>query len=141
MEELISSFYYKMTKGSKYVRWELENMERDFESVRIRICDVGLNAVSRAYARRKLPEETFQWEKLFCRRKIIAEGQLVKIIFLRLEQYKFCITITELHCLAFKVAELNNFPPRSNKDRYRWKEMVLWIHEMALVTKFYAATC
>jgi hypothetical protein len=35
MEELISSFYYKMTKDSKYGRWELENMERDFESVRI----------------------------------------------------------------------------------------------------------
>jgi ribosomal protein S8E len=52
-----------MIKVSKYGRCEPVNVERDLESVRI--CDVGLNAASRAYARRK----------------VIAEGQLVKIIF------------------------------------------------------------
>jgi hypothetical protein len=33
MEELISSFYYKMTKISKYGRCEPENIERDLGSV------------------------------------------------------------------------------------------------------------
>jgi hypothetical protein len=45
MEELISSFYYKMTNVSKYGRCEPENMERDLESVRNG--DVCLNATSR----------------------------------------------------------------------------------------------
>jgi hypothetical protein len=45
-EELISSFYYKTTKVSKYGWCEPENIERDLESVRND--DVGLNAASRA---------------------------------------------------------------------------------------------
>lgn len=46
MEELISNFYYKMTKVSKYGRCEPENIETDLESVRNG--DVGLNAAPRA---------------------------------------------------------------------------------------------
>jgi hypothetical protein len=48
----------------------------------------------------------------------------------------FFITITELRSLAFKVAELNHFPHRPNKDRYCWKEMELWVHETTPTIKF-----
>jgi hypothetical protein len=36
----------------------------------------------------------------------------------------FCITITDLRSLTFKVAELNHFAHTPNTDRYCWKEMV-----------------
>ena len=46
--------------------------------------------------------------------QVNAEGQLVNN-FLRLEQYKTCITITEWRCPACNVAELNYFPPEATK--------------------------
>ena len=60
---------------------------------------------------------------------------------LKLEQCVFCMTITYLRSLAFKVRELNQFSHAPNQDRYRWKEMVLWVHETTLTTKSEAATC
>ena len=92
------------------------DIERDLES--ILIGDVGLNAASHAYAVLKLPEETLRWKKndfVGENIHIIAEGQLVNH-FLRLQQYMFCITITELRSQVFQFAELNHFPRRSNKD-------------------------
>jgi len=64
------------------------------------------------------------------------------LTFLQLEQYVFCITITFLLSLAFRVGELNQFffyAP--NQERYRWNEMMLWVHGTTLATKFEAATC
>ena len=71
---------------------------------------------------------------------VIAEGHLVNRI-LQLEQYVFCITITDLRNLAFKVGEINRFSLAMNKDKYRWKEMVVWFHEKPLTTKCGATTC
>jgi hypothetical protein len=71
---------------------------------------------------------------------VIAEGKLVTP-FLRKEQYVFCTTITKLRNLAFKVVELNRCFLSLNKDRYRWKGMVLWIYETTLTTKRGATTC
>jgi hypothetical protein len=48
---------------------------------------------------------------------------------MQLEQYIFCLTITYLQSTAFKVDELNQFSYSTNQDRYRWKEMILWVHE------------
>jgi len=43
--------------------------------------------------------------------------------------------------LAFKVVILISFPHRLNKDRNRWKEIVLGRQEATPTTKFEAATC
>jgi hypothetical protein len=51
----------------------------------------------------------------------IAEGDLVN---------RF--SNTDVRSLAFKLAELNHFPHTRNKDRYRWKEMVLRVHTKQL---------
>ena len=73
--------------------------------------------------------------------QVIAEGELVNH-FLQLQQYVFCITVTVLRSLAFnKVAKLNHLSHTPNKDRSRWKEMVLWIHKTTPTTKSEAATC
>jgi len=63
------------------------------------------------------------------------------LTFLQLEQYVFCITITYLLSLAFRVGELKQFMYAPNQERYGWKEMMLWVHETTLTTKFEAATC
>jgi len=46
-----------------------------------------------------------------------------------------------LRSLAFKVVRLNSFPHRLNKDRNRWKEMLLWLQEATPTTKYEAAKC
>ena len=71
--------------------------------------------------------------------QVVAKGDWLTV--LQLEQYVFCITITYLRSLAFKVGELNKFSYASNQDRYRWNEMMLWVHETTLTTKSAAATC
>ena len=53
----------------------------------------------------------------------------------------FYITIAYLRSLAFKVGELKQFSYAPNQGRYRWNEMVLWVHETTLKTKSEAATC
>jgi hypothetical protein len=90
----------------------------------------------------KIPDETLRCEKLFFNENIqvIARGDLVNH-FSRLEQYVFCITITELGSLAFKVVELNDFSHTLNKDRNRWKEMVQWVHETTPTIMSEKATC
>jgi hypothetical protein len=55
---------------------------------------------------------------------------------LGLEQYVILITINNICSLIFKVAELNYFRPTASQDRYRLKQLVLWV----LTTKFDAAT-
>jgi hypothetical protein len=72
--------------------------------------------------------------------QVISEGILVNN-FLRLEQYIFRITIIELRSLILKVVELNHLPHTPNKDRNRWKNIALWVHEKTPTTKFEAATC
>ena len=79
-------------------------------------------------------------------RKIILLSKTFKLLpevnqlaILRLEQYAFCITITYLRSLAFKVGELKQFSYTPNQDRHRWNEMVLWVHETTLTTKSEAA--
>lgn len=52
----------------------------------------------------------------------------------------FCITIGDLRSMAFIAGELNNFPRTSDKDRYRWKEMELWVNKTTTTTKSEAAT-
>ena len=49
----------------------------------------------------KIPEDAFRWEKFFSVENIqvIAEGVLVNC-FLQLEQYVFCVTITDSQSLA-----------------------------------------
>jgi hypothetical protein len=71
-----------MPKVFKYGRWEPKNMERALEAVRND--DVGLNAASRAYPLRKLPEEAllhgrnyFAVENI----QVTAEGELVIIFY------------------------------------------------------------
>jgi hypothetical protein len=51
------------------------------------------------------------------------------------------INTAGLRSLVLVVAELNHFPYRPNKDRLRWKEMVLWVHETTPTIKSEAATC
>jgi hypothetical protein len=54
----------------------------------------------------------------------------------------FCITFTHLRSLTkhVKAAELNHFPHRPNRGRYRWKEMVLLVYETKPTTMSEAAT-
>jgi hypothetical protein len=68
--------------------------------------------------------------------KLLLKGYWLTV--LKLQQYVCCITIY-LRILAFKVGELNFFTRRIKT--YRWKEMILWVHEMALTTKSEEATC
>jgi hypothetical protein len=49
--------------------------------------------------------------------------------------------ISYLRSLAFKVGELNQFSYSPNEDRYRWNELVLWVHETTLTIKSETATC
>ena len=53
----------------------------------------------------------------------------------------FCITITYLRSIAFKVGEINQFSYAPNEDGYRWNEMLLWVHETTFPTKSEAVTC
>ena len=53
----------------------------------------------------------------------------------------FCVNITDLRSLAFALAELNHFPHNPKKDRNRWKEMVLLVHDTTATTKSQATTC
>lgn len=88
----------------------------------------------------EIPEETLRWEKLFYSEKnyVIAEGKL----FNRFYNWGnvFCITITDLRSLEFKVGELNHCPHIPNKDGYRREEMVLWVHETTPTSKIEAST-
>jgi hypothetical protein len=72
-----------------------------------------------------MSQVTLRWETFFsgthssyCRRGIVKE------FFFKLEHYVFCITITDLRSLTFKVGELNYFAHVPSTDRYRWKENV-----------------
>ena len=69
---------------------------------------------------------------------LLPKGNWLSV--LQLEQYVSCITTTYLRSLAFKVRELNQFSHAPNQDRYRWKEMMLCVHETTLTTKSEAAT-
>ena len=60
---------------------------------------------------------------------------------MQLEQYVFCTTITYLRSLAFKVGEVNQFSYAQNQERYRWNEMILWVHKTKFATKSKASTC
>jgi len=60
---------------------------------------------------------------------------------LQLKQRVFCITITYLRSLAFKVGGVNQFSYAANPIRHRWKEMILCVHETTLTTNSEAATC
>jgi len=71
--------------------------------------------------------------------KLLPEGNWLTV--LQLEQHVFCTSITYLRSLAFKVGELNQFSYAPNQDRYRWNEMMLWVHETTLTTKSDATTC
>jgi hypothetical protein len=53
----------------------------------------------------------------------------------------FSITITYLLSLAFRVGELNTFFYAPNQERYRWNELMLWVHETTLTTNSEDATC
>ena len=71
--------------------------------------------------------------------KLLPEGNWLTV--LQLEKYVFCITITYLRNPVFKVSELNQFSYILNQGRYRWKEMILWVHETTLTSESVAATC
>jgi hypothetical protein len=63
-----------------------------------------------------------------------------RLTVLQWKQYVFCITISYLRSVALKV-ELKSFSYALNQDRYRCKEVILWVLEMTLTTKSEAATC
>lgn len=70
----------------------------------------------------------------------VAKGKLVNRFFLRLEQQIPCVTISELRIVVFKFAQSNHFPRTPNKNRNRWKEMVLYVYVTTPTTKTEAAT-
>jgi len=71
--------------------------------------------------------------------KLLLEGNCLTV--LQLEQYVFCATIAYLRSLAFKAGELNQLSYAPNQDRYRWNEMMLWVHKSTLTIKSETTTC
>jgi hypothetical protein len=65
--------------------------------------------------------------------KLLLKGNSLTV--LQLEQYVFCVTIMYLRSLVFKFGEVKNFYCLANPVRHRWKEIILWVHEMTLTTK------
>lgn len=53
----------------------------------------------------------------------------------------FCIAITYVRNLAFKVFELCHILHIPNKDRYHWEEMMLWVHNTTPTPKSEGVTC
>jgi hypothetical protein len=64
---------------------------------------------------------------------VIGEGHLENF-FWEIESYVFCITITDLRSLTLEVGKPYQFSHEPIKDRYRWKAMVLWVHEITLTS-------
>jgi hypothetical protein len=123
-----------MEGGSLRVRRELL---KPFETVMLVSMQRQVHILFENYLKRHLDGKNyFAVEST----QVTAEGE-IGYHFLRLEQYMFCITITEFCSLACKVAELNPFPNTLNKDRNRWKQMVLQVQETTPTTKSEAATC
>jgi hypothetical protein len=88
-----------------------------------------------------IPDVTLRWEKLFfCKTfQVIAEEVLFN--HLQLEQSVFYITINYLRSLAFTVVVLNLFSCTPNQDRYRWNEMIQWVHETIHTAMSEVAIC
>jgi hypothetical protein len=57
------------------------------------------------------------------------------LTFLQLEHCVFYLATTCSQSVAFKVDELNQFSYATNQDRYRWDEIILWVHKTTLTTK------
>jgi len=57
------------------------------------------------------------------------------LTILQLEQHVFYVSMNHLRGLAFKVGKLNLFSYTPNQDRYRWDEMILWVHGTTIPTK------
>ena len=129
-----------MPEVVKYGRCEPQNMEIAFEA--LRNGDIGLNAASLPHPLRKYTQRDTQVGKiilLWKTFKLLSKGNWLPV--LQLEQYMLCTTITYLRSLVFKFGELNQFSYAPNQERCRWNEMILWVHETTLTTKFGAATC
>jgi len=90
---------------------------------------------------KNIPDETLRWEKLFICENIQVTAEVELVNRFQLKQYLFCLTTTYLQSVPFKVDELNQFSYSQDQDRYRWKEIMLWVHETTLTTKSEAATC
>jgi hypothetical protein len=88
-----------------------------------------------------IPDNTLRGRKSFAVKNIqvIAEREIVNRVAV------CTMRVLYNHHLftkpGFKVGELNQHSYAPSQDRYRWKEIIMWIHESTLTTKSEKSTC